>query len=97
MNPKIGEDRKKTKRIVMQVTATVTVEWSAGVLFDRDKCLEIGAAAIDQRWSRDVGRPGSIVWAECYGECTDQDVEIIEVSDLPRRDHISTAPDEVAE
>ena len=82
LNPRIGEDRPKVRRVVMEMHATVTVEWPEGVEFDSEQCKGIAANAIGQHWSIDVGRPGKIVWADCYGEASDNDVEIIENEEI---------------
>ena len=82
MHRRVGEDRPKVRRVVMEVTMTVTVEWPEGIEFDEEECKWIAASAASQRFGRDVGSPGKIVWAEAYCECSDDDVEIIEDEEI---------------
>ena len=76
----IGETRRKVRRIVMRMEATVTVEWPEGVPFDVENCKSIATCAMSQKWEQDVESRGGhgVVWATAYSECMEEDVEIIE-------------------
>lgn len=78
----VGENRRKVKFCRMTVEVSVCVEWPEGVPFSEDTCREIAAGAVAQRWDRDVGPVGKIVWAKCSSDCTDEDVTIDEVFDM---------------
>lgn len=79
----VGDKRLKNRRIVMTCETTVIVELPEGddINIDLDEIKAIAASACKDRWERDVGPVGHIVWAQCYSEATTDDVEIIE--DVP--------------
>lgn len=74
----IGENRKTCRRIVMELKATVTVDWPEGIEFDEEKCKSVAHSASSQMWETDVGQVGKIVWAKAFWECSDDDIEIVE-------------------
>lgn len=78
----VGENRKKVKLVTMLVELSVCVEWPEGIEFSEETCRDIASSAVRQRWGRDVGPPGQIVWAECSSDCREEDVTVEEVIDL---------------
>ena len=76
-----GAYRRKVKRFVVQIQATVTVDWPEGVPVDEETVIDRACGIIPQNDSVDVGDRG-IVWADRHAECSTDDAEIIERIDI---------------
>jgi hypothetical protein len=75
----VGEIRKPSHIANLTVEASITILWPEGVPIDEGELESIAANAVRQRWQRDVGPVGKIIWAECSSDCSDNDVTIDEI------------------
>jgi hypothetical protein len=66
----------------MTVEVSVTVEWPEGIPFSAETCKDIATSAASQRWERDVGPIGKIVWAKCSSDYCEQDVHVEEIYEV---------------
>lgn len=82
----VGETRKPSHRVTVETIVSVTIDWPEGIPFDTDVCKEIACGAAAQRWDRNVGPTGKIVWARCYSESSEDDADIVEIIEIEQKE-----------
>ena len=71
---------KKKTTVLMKVTTTIEFPPEARDTSDK-MAIELAMTAVSQLHEVDCGPVGKIVWAKVYSEVSDDECEVVEVSD----------------